>query len=522
MLRTLFLVLLCLNGTVGLGQYVMSPLNPQQTVLLKAHQAKSESSKPTGFAPYLVSSPQTDSILDADTKNWSRREYKSWVMKKIKNEHLFEIHTNDFMLQGDAVFNLEGSPAADPAGRKYYTNSRGFNFNGFIGKRIFFNTSFYETQSIFPNYLDSLVSKRGAYDNTADPERGSVPGYGRWKDNNTSSSYDYDYTLTTGTFGVMINENSFIQFGHDKQFVGYGYRSIFLADAASPYPFLRAQFSFWGNRITYTTTWALLQSLDKVTNAGTKGSEAPYKRLGGRFSYLSFQPAHWFSLGIFNGTTWRWRNNSHPVSAEYFSPLPLVYTGVGIKNQIAGINGQITLLKTVQFYGQFGVSYRNRSQAAQVGMNVFGPIKNLVIQLEYNKIGGSFYYSTQDSNNTVIINEPFQKGTNAFDYYQHNDQILGHPMGVPLDEMLLKVSYRIRDLFANISVHNTTQNLVSNPTHIRFVQAEGGYIFNPKSNAQLTAGIILRNQTSANTIGMNTNYPYIAFRTNLFNRYMDF
>ena len=31
----------------------------------------------------------------------------------------------------------------------------------------------------------SVVSRRGAFNNGPDPERGSVPGYGRWKGYNT-------------------------------------------------------------------------------------------------------------------------------------------------------------------------------------------------------------------------------------------------------------------------------------------------------------------------------------------------
>ncbi|MEZ4720579.1 MAG: hypothetical protein R2813_01730 [Flavobacteriales bacterium] len=518
MLRTLFMMMALLLVRPLFAQQILSPLNPEQTALVEAYLVRSKEIKPTGFGPYPVDMDKLDSIYDADTRNWSRRKYKSWVMRKIKNEHLFDVHTTNFNLQGDVAFNLEGSNEIDAVGRRYYTNTRGYSFSGTVSKRLFFNTSFYETQSIFPNYMDSVVSERGPVDNAKDPERGAVPGYGRWKPFNTSASYDYDYTMTSGSFGVAINKNSFVQFGHDKQFLGYGYRSMLLSDAVSPYPFLRTQLSFWQSKITYSTTWAVLQSLDKTTNSGT---DVLFRRMGGRFSYLSFDPAHWFSFGVFDGTTWTWRNNNLPV-VEYYNPIAWVYSGTGIRNHISGFNGQVTLFSMVRFYGQYGLNHRGGGQTAQVGMKVFGPVRNLVVQVEYNKVGQAFYFSSADSTGTVFIEEPLQNGTNALDYYQHNDQMLGHPFGVAMDEMLFKISYRLRDLFVNASLHSSRLNSVSNPSQISFVKIEGGYVVNPKSNAQIVAGLIKRNQTFATGAPMVTNYPYIAFRTNLFNRYMDF
>jgi hypothetical protein len=502
--------------------YIMVPLNYQQTNLIQANTARNEQLKPTGYAPYLVEIKELDSILDVDTKNWSRKEYDSWVLRKLKNEHLFEVHTKDFNLQGDAALNLELNPKKDATGRNAYTNTRGYVFNGTVGSRIFFSTSFYETQSIFPVYMDSVVSRRGAFNNGPDPERGSVPGYGRWKGYNTSSSYDYDYTLATGSFGVRLYDNSFLQFGHDKQFVGYGYRSILLSDASTPYPFLRAQFSFWQNRITYTTTWAVLQSLDRIAPKSYNSKEVMFRRLGARFSYLSFQPASWFSLGLFDGTTWTWRGNSSPASIEYYTPQAFLYTGNGIRNHISGLNGQVTLFKMLQGYGQYAINHGGRGQAAQLGVKLFGPVRNMIIQLEYNKVGQSFYYSSADSNATTFIDEPLQKGTNELDYYQHNDLILGHPMGVALDEVIVKTSYQLRDFMASFSMNYTRQNAVNNPKTIRFLQIEGGYIINPKSNAQIVGGLIQRSEVTPNSAQLNELYPYIAFRTNIFNRYLDF
>ena len=526
MLRSTLILIFLVYGISATAQLITSALNPEQTNLLQAYEARSEHLKPTGYAPYLISTVKQDSIFDANTRNWERKNYSNWILRKLKNEHLFEVDKQDFHLEGDAAFNLETGDYVDAIGRRAYTNTRGYSFKGTVGKRIFFQTTFFETQSIFTNYMDSVVSTKGDFNETGGNlynDRGAVPGYGSWKPfTRYKSSYDYDYTLATGSFGVAINENSFVQFGHDKQFVGYGYRSHLLSDASSPYPFLRAQISFWEGRVTYNSTWAVLQSLDPIVDVSYGNKEVMNRRLGARFNYLSVQPAPWFSFGLFDGTTWTWRRNSSPGSIEYYSPHGFLYTGNGIRNHIVGFNGQATLFKMVRTYGQFALNTKGRGMAAQAGVKVFGPVDNMVLQLEYNKVGQNYYYYAQGANGTVLIDEPIQTGTQAIDYYQNNDMVLGHPMGVALDEILIKGSYRLRDFFGNGSLNIVNQNSVSNPKDILFLMVEGGYVVNPKSNAQIAAGILYRDEKSLNNSGMKTVYPFIAIRTNLFNRYQDF
>jgi hypothetical protein len=201
MLRILLTGFLAFVLSAAFSQYVLTPLNPEHSALLATHLARSEMRSDFAIKPYLLEMSESDSIFDAGTKNWNRRNYSSWVMRKLKNEHLFEVHTDDFHLQGDATFNLEGSGYLDDQGRRAYTNTRGYVFNGTIGKRIFFHTTFFENQSIFPNYMDSVVSSRGDFNERGGSKflsRGSVPGYGRWKSfTRYKSSYDYDYTLAT-------------------------------------------------------------------------------------------------------------------------------------------------------------------------------------------------------------------------------------------------------------------------------------------------------------------------------------
>lgn len=523
----LLLIALILMLDASNAQVALSPLNFQQRYLLEEDARSSDTSLVTAFAPYRVSLKRLDDIRERDAKSDSKAN-ASWLMRKLREEHLFQIREGDFVLNGDAAFNLEGARQVDDQGRRRFTNTRGFEFQGAIGERFFFATSFYENQSIFPNYMDSVVSARGDFNSAADPERGSVPGFGRWKPFNTSDSYDYDYTLGTGYIGYALGERSFIQFGHDKQFVGYGYRSVLLSDVSSPYPFLRANLSFFKGKLTYSTTWAVLQGLERVAPVNYNNKEALFRRLGARFSYLHFQPKHWIGIGLFDGTTWRWRDNSHPTSFEYYLPHGLVYFGDGIQNQLTGLNAFIRPIRYWDIYGQYAWNRYSGGRAYQLGMKWQGLPKHLTFRLEMNYTGQSAYHNPQGQF-TALMSEPFELDQDFKNYYQHNDQSLAHPLMIQMMEYIVRLDYRWRDVFVTAAYHRFERlsELVDWP--VNWYNGELGYLINPRSNMQLVFGHIhrmdglqMQDPSGATITRAAEQYTYIAFRTALFNRYLDF
>ena len=49
----------------------------------------------------------------------------------------------------------------------------------------------------------------------------------------------FDYAMSSGYVSYRANKMFAVQFGHGKHFIGDGYRSLFLSDVASPYPFFK-------------------------------------------------------------------------------------------------------------------------------------------------------------------------------------------------------------------------------------------------------------------------------------------
>lgn len=502
------------------SQYALTPRNLDHQPLLERYYATADINLNTAFAPVMMPLSVLDSIYDADTENWTCKQQENKILRLVRNEHLLTVEEEDFNLHFDVGLNLEGSRQVDDQGRRLFTNTRGVQVIGTVGERVFFGSSFYENQSIFPNYLDSIVSLRGDLNNEADPERGSVPGFGRWKPFNTSDSYDYDYTLGTGYIGVAINDRSFIQFGHDRQFLGYGYRSMLLSDVSSPYPFIRTHLSFWGGKISYSSTWAVLQSLERVA-PNYNDKEAMFRRLGARFTYLHFQPRSWFGIGFFDGSTWTWRDNSHPSGVEYYLPYSGLAAGNSIRLHLMGFNGFVRPIDPMTIYGQWAVQTSAGAMVGQLGAKWTGLPAGLQVTLEWNHTGEAGYFNGEGASQTTIIAEPLQEGTNALDYYQHNDHSLGHPLMVASDEWLARVQYRLRDFVVRASYHRVSKYPMFIDHTQDFFQFEAGYIVKPKTNLQVVLGNI--NRTERNGVySMIDTYTYFAIRTNLFNNYRDF
>ncbi|MEZ5109859.1 MAG: hypothetical protein R2829_12935 [Bacteroidia bacterium] len=78
--------------------------------------------------------------------------------------------------------------------------------NGFPFLQLFF-----ENQARFPAYIDTFALRYSI-----------IPGEGRIKRQYGSC----DYANVSGTISYTINRHFNVQFGHDKNFTGDGYRSL--------------------------------------------------------------------------------------------------------------------------------------------------------------------------------------------------------------------------------------------------------------------------------------------------------
>ena len=226
---------------------------------------------------YLRSIINVDSILAFDLKT-----HNSWIGRKLWKESFLQLDSPAFFIGADPLFNLSlGEDRMSQ--KKLFTNTRGVRIQGLLGKSIGFETSFYENQGLSAPFWDNFI----------DLTRVS-PGQGRAKRYNKTG---WDYAFSSGYIQWQASKVINIEFGHDKNFIGDGYRSLLLSDATTNYPFLRISLTW--RKIQYTRIIASFMNIDySILGKDTKA----FPKKTANFHLLSFSQPRKIQLSLFEGT----------------------------------------------------------------------------------------------------------------------------------------------------------------------------------------------------------------------------
>ncbi|MFT7085731.1 MAG: hypothetical protein ACJAV5_001452, partial [Vicingaceae bacterium] len=121
-----------------------------------------------------------------------------------------------------------------------------------------------------------------------------VPGMG------VSSGIYNDYTINSYASGFLnFRANKYFNFeaGFGRNFIGDGYRSLLLADAASASPYVKIQTKFWN--IEYTTIFSSHRNIFQV-----EGRKDLYQKKYTAIHYLDWRATKWLSIGLFETVIW--------------------------------------------------------------------------------------------------------------------------------------------------------------------------------------------------------------------------
>ena len=298
-----------------------------------------------------------------------------------------------------------------------YANTRGLEIRGTILKKLGFYTFFADNQAFYPRYISEYSQ---LYQRT-EPDAGFAPGEGLAK---LYRKRGADYLSARGhiTFNMLKIIN--VQFGHDRNFIGNGYRSLFLSDNAAPYLFLKLTTNF-GKRFQYTNLFTELQNVQTPMPANTLN-------LGKHVN-----------LGVFEAVVY----SRDRLELAYFNPVILYrfvesYRG-SADNTLAGIDIKVNFLKHFLFYDQLMIdefriadlragrgSWTNKF-ANQIGLKYIDAfnVQNLDLQTEFN-LSRPYTYSH------------FNGQTN----YAHYNQPVAHPLGANFFEWLGIARYQRKRL----------------------------------------------------------------------------
>jgi hypothetical protein len=468
-----------------------------------------------------------------------------WWGRKVFNENLAEIQGEDYWFALNFLFNVQGG-ISNPSKTDYtYVNTRALNFKGGLGSRLNFTTTFYESQGRFADYYND-------YARSIKPSGGNpavVPGIGIAKEYNSDS---FDFPMADANIVFNAAKYLDLQLGYGKNFIGDGYRSLFLSDGTSPYPFFKIDANFW--KIKYTVNYMWLKDVrPDVTVEKTYASKYMVNH------YLSWNVSNRLNLGFFESVVWT-NTNGRGFDANFINPI-VFYRAVEFSsssksgNALLGLTYKYKWNNQVNLYGQFLIdefstsdivggdnSWKNKL-GYQLGVKYFNAFKvdNLQLQLEFNHVRPYVY-----SHSEPITN------------YAHNNQSLGHQWGGNFQELVLLGYYTKDRFYANTKFTIGTRGFdfadsgansnyggniyrdydadryadngvkvgQGNKTSIFISDIQVGYLVNPATNFKFFGNFLFRNfDPTINTATVyknQTTWFTLGFRSDVFNGYFDY
>ena len=345
--------------------------------------------------------------------DWNRFKGKKPIAKRFYQTpaNLYEVHIKDFDLVINPVIQVTVSKEKGNV-ETLYLNTRGLNLRGKIANKIGFYAYVTDNQEKDPMYVRDWVNRRKA-----------VPGEGFYK---PFKNNGYDYFDARGYFTFNITKYIDATFGYDKNFIGNGYRSMFLGDAGNSNLFFKLNTRIW--KINYQNLFMELHS------ATIPGGDKLLPKKYAAMHHLDISINKWLNIGLFEGVIFGRKDR---FDFGYLNPI-IFYRSIeqqngSFDNSILGLDAKANIDRKIQVYGQLSLDEfllseikKNRGWWAnkwgiQIGakyIDAFG-ISNLDLQIEHNRVR-PFTYSHRDS----VAN------------YTHYNQPLAHPLGANFSEFI--------------------------------------------------------------------------------------
>lgn len=538
------LVLTLLSITVK-SQQLFLPLDHDENAFVEMYLNNTNSNTHTSIKPYFypdvmqtinldsIDSTMTDTnrLYLLPTSNWAK--FLRWSENKLLDEDLVYINKPDFKLRGNMLLGLNlGRDTKIEDG--FWANTRGYWLSGQLGKKVFFESAFYETQSKLLPYINNYANSNFV-----------LPGQGRFKI--FKDGIGADWAFASGAVGYKANKYFTAFLGHGKNFLGEGYRSLLLSDNAFNYPYFKLETTVWN--IKYVNMWAQLSHIG-FQNAADRNWTQKYLAV----HYLSWNVNKRLNLSVYESVSWLKEDKGF--DWQYMNPViffrPVEWQNGSADNVMIGLSGKYKVTDNISVYGQavlddlnFGElkdfdGYWGNKYGGQIGVKAYNlfNVYGLSAQAEYNAVR-PFTYSHFDSANA----------------HAHMNEPLAHPLGANFQEFVGVVRYKYkRHRFSLKYVWSETGRDTANVNHgsnilysyntnrvdingdggltgytigqgntagLSHLEAKYGFLVNPRARLYFELGVIDRSFTQEYGNDSENRFFFIGLRTTLNNFYYD-
>jgi hypothetical protein len=359
-----------------------------------------------------------------DNSEWVSGNKDSFLSKKPlwntfyqTKSHFYEVNEKDFFLAMDPAIQQTQSVESGNK-QRVFLNSKGLTMRGMIAGKLGFSAYLTDNQERGPAYVMDRVAQFDA-----------VPGAGYYKAFKTTAVDYFDNRAS-----IYFNAWKYFdfQFGYDKNFIGNGYRSLFLSDYSAPYLFLKFNTRIW--KLDYQNLYM------ELTNQHHLG-DYQYPKKYAVIHHLSYNATPWLNLGLYENVVF---HRADHYDFSYLNPVIFLVSaqqqnGSPDKSTV-GFDWKANIGHATQFYGQllinefvlhevlhYGNGWWGNKQGLQLGLKYVDAfsVKNLDLQFETNMVR-PFTYQHNDS----VSN------------YSHYNQPLAHPLGANFIEFIAIARYQ--------------------------------------------------------------------------------
>ena len=365
--------------------------------------------------------------LLCDSWEWSHtetNESKRPILKYFyrKKSDLIHVDIPDFDLHINPVLYV-GAGNDSQLDDMLFTNTRGVEVRGMVDKKVGFYAYLTDNQMVLPSYIRSQMATNLV-----------IPHEGFWKQYKTGQGVDF--LQARGSVAVDVSKHINVQFGHDRFYIGNGYRSLIFSDNPPPSLFLKTNVKVW--KLNYLFLINQMTADVKGNTGGLTSEQGGYPQKFTALHHLSMNIGKKLNIGLFESVVFSADDTTgvRIFRLDYLNPI-IFYRAVeqqngSTDNVLLGLDFKWNLARKLSFYGQFmldefvisnvraGTGWWANKFGVQAGakcIDAFG-VSNLDLQGEINVVRPYTYsHDTQYGN------------------YSSYRQSMAHPLGANFNEV---------------------------------------------------------------------------------------
>jgi hypothetical protein len=335
------------------------------------------------------------------------------------SDDVLDIHVNP-------VFNVEYGVVEGKDQKKTVLNTRGIEIRGMINRKVSFYTFLTDNIAVIPDYVKEFADKYNQNEVRIGGRLPGMPGEGLTKEYQ-KDPLATDFFSARAYITFQATKNIQLQFGHDKNIIGNGFRSLLLSDNAAPLLFLKLN--------TNVGIFQYQNLFTQLVYTGFKPNDQIFPRKYMTLHHLSVNVSKKLNIGFTESVVFqRDSTTGSGFDLNYLNPV-IFYRFVesfqgSADNAFIGLDFKYNFAKKFSLYGQFMLDefsakeffksngYWAKKFGVQGGLKYidFFGIDNLDYQVEYN-MARPYTYSHYDDAN-----------------YTHYNQALAHPLGANFEE----------------------------------------------------------------------------------------